>query len=126
MSGPAESSCKTSDVVFCPSYDGLVFRPACVDDLRAILALHHQLHPTEQIDQPVAAGTFGPILARPGTTPFVLDEDGTPVTTSYLVVVPNLTHGYRPFAVIENVVVDERHRRHGLGRRLMAGTLQAA
>jgi GNAT superfamily N-acetyltransferase len=30
-----------------------------------------------------------------------------------LVTVPNLTHGGRPYGVIENVITDEKHRKKG-------------
>lgn len=33
--------------------------------------------------------------------------------------VPNMTHGGRPWAVVENVVIDEPWRGRGIGRALM-------
>ncbi|NUR71127.1 MAG: GNAT family N-acetyltransferase [Hamadaea sp.] len=57
---------------------------------------------------------------------FVLDIDGVVVATTYLNVIPNLTRAASPYAVIENVVVDETLRGTGLGKRIMADTLQAA
>ena len=40
--------------------------------------------------------------------------------------IPNLTRAAAPYAVIENVVVEGSRRGTGLGRRVMAGTLDAA
>jgi GNAT superfamily N-acetyltransferase len=57
---------------------------------------------------------------------FVLELDGRVVATTYLNVIPNLTRDTAPYAVIENVVVDAELRGSGLGKRIMAGTLQAA
>ncbi|MFB8138347.1 GNAT family N-acetyltransferase [Streptomyces parvus] len=48
------------------------------------------------------------------------------VATTYLNVIPNLTRSASPYAVIENVVVDQALRETGLGKQIMADTLQAA
>ncbi|MBM2812930.1 MAG: GCN5-related N-acetyltransferase, partial [Chloroflexi bacterium] len=49
----------------------------------------------------------------------VLEEGGNVVGTVTLYVLPALSHDGRPFAIVENVVVDESVRRKGMGRRLM-------
>jgi GNAT superfamily N-acetyltransferase len=41
-------------------------------------------------------------------------------------VIPNITRDAAPYAVIENVVVDERLRGTGLGKEIMRATLDAA
>ena len=46
--------------------------------------------------------------------------------TAYLNVIPNLTRSASPYAVIENVVVDEPLRRTGVGKQIIGATLQAA
>jgi GNAT superfamily N-acetyltransferase len=101
------------------------FRTAGSDDLDGILALYEQLHPA---DPPVldAPRVFGAILRTPGLQLFVLEDEGAIVATTYLNVVLNLTRGGAPYAVIENVVVDEARRGTGLGKQIMANTLQAA
>jgi GNAT superfamily N-acetyltransferase len=43
----------------------------------------------------------------------VAESDGTIVSSCVLVVVPNLTHGQRPYALVENVVTDKAHRGRG-------------
>jgi GNAT superfamily N-acetyltransferase len=40
------------------------------------------------------------------------------VGTADLLVVPNLTHSSRPWAIVENVIVDEAMRGRGAGRAL--------
>ncbi|GAA1888164.1 GNAT family N-acetyltransferase [Asanoa iriomotensis] len=102
-----------------------MFREARVADLGAVLALYRQLHPGDPAP-PDAAATFARILATPWLRLFVLDVAGVVVATTYLNVIPNLTRGAAPYAVVENVVVDSARRGTGLGRRIMAGTLQAA
>ena len=69
---------------------------------------------------------FEQILGSRGLHLFVLELDGVVVATTYLNVIPNLTRSASPYAVIENVVVDESRRRTGLGKQIMEGTLRAA
>ncbi len=40
-------------------------------------------------------------------------EDGKIVSSCVLLIVPNLTHEQRPYALIENVITDEAHRHKG-------------
>jgi N-acetylglutamate synthase-like GNAT family acetyltransferase len=104
-----------------------VFREARREDLPAVLRLLGQLHRDESPLEPSSAGiVFDSIAGTPGLTLFVLEEDGAIVATTYLNVIPNLTRAASPYAVIENVVVDEARRGNGLGKRVMAGTLKAA
>jgi GNAT superfamily N-acetyltransferase len=70
--------------------------------------------------------TFEQILSTPGLQLFVLELDGVVVATTYLNVIPNITRSASPYAVIENVVVDESLRGRGLGKDIMAGTLRVA
>ena len=41
-------------------------------------------------------------------------------------VLPNMTHGGRPYALVENVVTLATHRQRGFGRRVMEAIAQAA
>jgi GNAT superfamily N-acetyltransferase len=104
-----------------------MFREARPGDLDAIRRLYRQLHPADPVlvDGSDAAA-FERILAAGGLHLFVLEVDGTVVATTYLNVIPNMTRAASPYAVIENVVVEERLRGKGLGRQIMADTLQAA
>lgn len=65
-------------------------------------------------------------MASPWLHIFVLEHRGSVAATTYLNVVPKMTRSASPYAVIENVVVDETLRRIGLGKQIMAGTLDAA
>ena len=55
-----------------------------------------------------------------------MELDGVVVATTYLNVIPDLTRSASPYAVIENVVVEQSRRGSGLGKQIMASTLQAA
>jgi GNAT superfamily N-acetyltransferase len=104
-----------------------MFREALPGDFDDIIRLYRQLHP----DDPVpadgsAAVAFQQILGWPGLHLFVLELNGAVVATSYLNVIPNITRSTSPYAVIENVVVEESYRGAGLGKELMTRTLRAA
>jgi len=53
-------------------------------------------------------------------------ESGAIAGTVDIVINRNPTHGGRPWAVIENVVVSQALRRHGIGRELMSEALRLA
>lgn len=102
-------------------------RPATAADLPALMRLYRQLHPDDPaITDGSDEATLAHILAMPALTVLVLEVDGEVVATTYLNVIPNLTRSASPYAVIENVVVDEARRGTGLGRRIMDATLSRA
>ncbi len=104
-----------------------MFREARRGDLDAVLSLYRQLQPADPVVQNGSvAEVFEQILAARGLHLFVLEEDGAVVATTYLNIIPNMTRSASPYAVIENVVVEESRRGKGLGKQIMAGTLQAA
>ncbi|MBO0813126.1 MAG: GNAT family N-acetyltransferase [Microlunatus sp.] len=104
-----------------------MFREARRTDFDAIMALYRQLHPH---DPPVTDGsgraTFEQILDTGWLQLCVLELDGTVIATTYLNLIPNITRSARPYAVIENVVVDAERRGRGYGKMIMAHTLQRA
>lgn len=104
-----------------------MFREAGFGDFDAVMELYRQLHPKDPVVvDGRAAEVFADIVRTPGLRLFVLEVDGVVVATTYLNLIPNLTRGVKPYAVIENVVVDAAYRGRGLGKEIMAGTLQAA
>lgn len=103
------------------------FRRAEPRDLGDVLRLYRQPHPADRVSADASeAVVFSQILASPGLELLVLEVEGAVIATTYLNVIPNLTRSGSPYAVIENVVVDETMRGTGLGKRIMAATLQAA
>lgn len=104
-----------------------MIRSAATDDFEAIAHLYAQLN----LDDPPVTGpafvrVFEEILGREGLDLLLLELDGEVLGSTYLNLVPNLSRGGRPYAVIENVVIAEHRRGEGLGRRLMDATLERA
>ncbi len=101
-------------------------RPATTGDLAAVRALLGHLH-----DQPGdvawSSATWGRILGDPNRTVLVAEDRGEfAVGTADVLVVPNLTHGGAPWALVENVVVDPQWRRRGVGRALLKHAVRVA
>ena len=97
-------------------------RSATSDDLPELLGLYEQLAgdrvaalPTD-LDE--AKSMFPAIAAQAGRQLLVAEVHNRVVGTADLLIVPNLSHGGAPWAVVENVVVDEGSRRLGVGRAL--------
>ena len=55
-----------------------------------------------------------------------LEKDGLPAASVTVVVVKNLTRCARPYAIIENVITDQAHRRQGFAAALMAEAVKIA
>jgi GNAT superfamily N-acetyltransferase len=97
-------------------------RSATSNDLPELLRIYQQLAgdrvaalPTDLVE---AKSLFPAIAAQVGRQLLVAEVDERVVGTADLLIVPNLTHGGAPWAVVENVVVDEGSRRRGVGRAL--------
>lgn len=100
--------------------EDLLIRPATSSDLAALLLLFQDLNPEDlKAETSKQEQTYAHMLAQPGLTVFLAFLDGKPVATLTLVIVPNLTRGCAPFAIVENVVTLTSCRGEGIGKRLM-------
>ncbi|CUH99022.1 GNAT family N-acetyltransferase [Leisingera aquaemixtae] len=96
-------------------------------DYRDLLCLYREL----MGEIPVLAGTGGAemlrrILEHPGTCIAVAEVEAQVVSAATLHILPNLTHGGRPYALIENVVTLRAFQGRGLGRAVMGFARDAA
>ena len=100
-------------------------RRAREDDLPRLVELLQQLSldgDREDTSRPLGAAyreAYARIASDPGQHLLVAEQTGSVVGTVVLVVVPNLSHRGRPWAVVENVVVDAGARGQGVGERLL-------
>jgi GNAT superfamily N-acetyltransferase len=104
-------------------------RTATRDDLPRLVELLSQLSLDEPREDPAYdyLPAFEAIDADPRQTLLVAEsvELGV-VGTLVVVLVPNLSYRGRPWAVIENVVVDKRARGSGVGEQLMRHAIDIA
>lgn len=99
----------------------LAIRDAHEGDVPALLRLVRQLDPPEEAPSEAAAlASLRVIGKQPGMRIVVAEDRDGVIGAVMLAVLPNLTHGGRPWAQMENLVVDEDHRSRGVGRALMA------
>ena len=107
-------------------------REAVEGDLPRLVELLTQLsldEPREALGPPLPESyrdAFAEIAADPRQRLFVLEAEGHIVGSLVLVVVPNLTHQGRPYAMVENVVVDEAERGKRYGELLMRHAIDEA
>lgn len=104
-----------------------IVRPATESDIPRILELYNELtggqhHLSPGETRPV----FAQITAMPGHELLVAEENGAVIGTMVLLVVPNLSHGALPWAIVENMVVDERYHRRGIGQLLVEEAIARA
>jgi N-acetylglutamate synthase-like GNAT family acetyltransferase len=99
-------------------------RKATQHDIPRILELYEQLTDEKQnISSNTVQRVFAEILAMPNQEYLVAEKDNLVVGTLFLQIVPNLTHNARPWAILENIVVDSQYRRQGIGRLLIEQSL---
>jgi GNAT superfamily N-acetyltransferase len=96
------------------------------DDLDALLALYAQLDPE---DDPLPARAeleriWDRIRADVDRIYLGGFVAGRLVAACNAAIIPNLTRGARPYAIIENVITDAEHRRRGYGKQLMRGLIE--
>ena len=103
-----------------------IVRAATEGDIPRILELYRQLAITtsqaEQHQNPSlddCQRVFAEIDTFPGHELLVAEDEGEVVGTTVLLIVPNLSHSALPWALVENLVVDQRYQRRGTGRLLM-------
>lgn len=92
-----------------------MIREATAADLAALLELYLHLHETGiPGDSPRLREAWRRILADDWHHIVVCERDGAIVSSCACVIVPNLTRGARPYALIENVVTRADCRGQGL------------
>jgi GNAT superfamily N-acetyltransferase len=108
----------------------VLVRRARAADLDGLLSLYGELADVRVTAAPADRAASEPLLAA-----ILSDErrqlvvaivDGQLVGTADLLVVPNLTHHGKPWAVVENVIVARGVRRTGVGRELMSHLIEVA
>jgi len=107
-------------------------RLATESDLPRIMELLQQLslgEPRERVSSPLPESyrrALQQIEADRRQQLLVVEDGGRVVGTLCLIVVPNLSHEGRPYALVENVVVDETERSGGYGELLLRHAMAEA
>ena len=97
------------------------------EDLPKLLLLYKQLHPADPVPEgEELARLWEEILADENYHILLIKTGGEIAASVSVIVVRNLTRNARPYAIIENVITDQNHRRKGLAAALMAGAVNIA
>lgn len=104
----------------------MTVRNAKLEDFHPLMQLMHQLNPDDPPPGPNQKKSFEAILDSENLTLFVGESNKSIVATCYLNVIPNLSRGGKPYAMIENVVTDHRFRNRGFGQALMLHAIESA
>lgn len=92
-----------------------MIREVMDSDYAGLMKLYMQLHnnPFPEKDNAMTE-LWNRILKDKDHHIIVAQEDGEIVASCVCVIIPNLTHGQRPYALIENVITHEAYRKRGL------------
>jgi ribosomal protein S18 acetylase RimI-like enzyme len=102
-------------------------RIAAPEDLPSLLVLLRHLHPDDPVlTDSVAQTIWFEMLNHPNNKVFVIDGEGELASSCTITIIPNLTRGARPYAVIENVITHPRYRQTGLGGAVVRAAVDAA
>jgi len=104
----------------------VMIRQATEEDIPRILELYRELAiTTSEVELSWSPSpddyrrVLAEICAAPGHELLVAEDQGHVIGTMVLLIVPDLSHGACPWALVENLVIGHEQRRRGLGRLLM-------
>ena len=101
-------------------------RPADSKDYDQLTGLLRQLNPSDPEAPEVEFKVFREIVDSKYLDLIVAEDKDILVGSCYLNVIPNMTRGGRPYAIIENVITDSAHRKRGIGKALIERALEMA
>lgn len=101
-------------------------RTANPDDLNSVQHLYSQLYDKEQPLTEQVLTQWQKLLSYDNIHMILTEQDGVPISTCCLTIIPSITHNARPFALIEYVVTDKSHRRNGAGKACLDYARQLA
>ncbi len=101
-----------------------IIRRAVEKDIPRILELYRQLNTTKlpgERERPMEdyRRIFGEIGSFTGMELIVAEDASEVVGSTVLIIVPNLSHSGLPWAIVENVIVDQSRRGKGFGWDMM-------
>lgn len=89
-------------------------------DFKGLMTLYTQLHNNTIPEKSQhIINLWQEILNDKNHYIIVAEEDGKIVSSCVCVIIPNLTHNQQPYALIENVITDEKYRNKGLATQCL-------
>ena len=103
-----------------------MIREVRIDEYQQLMELYLHLHETEIPPAELTKDLWERLVNNPDYHLIVAEEDGRLVSTVTCVIIPNLTHGPRPYAWVENVVTHPDYRGRGLATACLDFAKQTA
>ena len=105
----------------------MTVREIQANELDTLLELYLHLHETEIPENTeYLESTWQTITEDRNHHIFVAEENGRLVSSCVCVIVPNLTRGVRPYALVENVVTHKDYRNRGYATAVLQKAKQTA
>jgi GNAT superfamily N-acetyltransferase len=101
-------------------------REACASDLTGLLQLYTNFNKEAVGDTVKASEIWRQIMDDPNHHILVAEDNMALISSCVAVIVPNLTHGGRPYTLIENVVTEERYRCKGYATAVLNAAKELA
>ncbi|MFH0129548.1 GNAT family N-acetyltransferase [Variovorax sp. VaC1] len=103
-------------------------RQIAPSELKSLLALYRHLHDTDDPlpDTATVESVWQELMGNPRYRYFGAYAAEQLVSSCTVTVIPNLTRGCKPYAVVENVVTHADHRKRGYGKAVLAEALSFA
>ena len=97
-----------------------MIREIAKNDLDGLLRLYMQLHDNPMPEKTVELlQIWDDIVQDKNHHVIVAEEKGEIVSSCVCVIIPNMTHSQRPYALIENVITAEKSRKKGLATQCL-------
>ena len=108
--------------------DTITIRVAESEDLAAVLQIYAQpaVDDGDTLPEDAARALFQRFRAYPSYHLYVVCLDSEIVATFALLIMDNLAHLGRPSAIVEDVAVDPRFQRRGIGRQMIEFAMNQA
>lgn len=108
-------------------FNKTIIRNAVEADLPNLISLYSELNPEDDYSQvSKVKSALNEIFKSDHFTLFVLEYDGQLVSSCYLNIIPNISRGCKPYALIENVITQKAFRKHGFGSQIMKHAIEYA
>jgi GNAT superfamily N-acetyltransferase len=99
------------------------------EDVMEILELYRQFSRGNDIFADFSIGDINKVWNRienANIKYFVAKDNGKIIGSCYICIIPNLTYNGKSIGYIENVITDEKHRRKGIGKKIMEMAIKYA
>ena len=94
-------------------------------ELSSLLELYKQLNVDDVINN-ITAKSIWENITKQDIKYFIAKENEKIIASCYICIIPNLTHGGKSIGFIENMIIDVKYRRKGIGRTIIENAIKYA